>query len=146
MAKSKSSKPTKQASPIDVEARVKKLTRDAQSAIAMREKLNIRFTEDEIHRIQKAAEQSKKRVMPMLRKWVLDALENFESEQEIAKTGGAASPVARNIGSIYVQEKLEPQTGISYDQPILSSVEARLSALESLTAKIAAQMNIEKKY
>lgn len=149
MAKSKTSKSTKQIS-IDVEARTKKLTKDAQSAIAMREKLNIRFTDSEILRIQKAAEQSKKRVMPMLRKWVLDALEDYEAQQ----AGGTIQTInPTRVGKpLYVRESLDrhsenlyDQAPALYDQTPASSVEARLAALEFLMSQIAAQLNNKEK-
>jgi hypothetical protein len=145
MAKSKTTKPTKQQiSSIDVEARTNKLTRDAQSAIALREKLNIRFTQDEILRIQKAAEQSKKRVMPMLRKWVLDSLEAFETEQLGGRIPNATTPLKSNTASLYVRENLDPQSENLYDRPpAMQSIETRLSALEYLMAQIAAQLSKE---
>lgn len=60
--------------PEELEARRAKVKADAQKAIARREKLNIRFSEEEIFRIQKMAEQRGQRVMPMLYEWVIDAL------------------------------------------------------------------------
>lgn len=64
--------------PEERDARRQKVHEDAKRAIARREKLNIRFSEDEIARIQSMAERKGLRVMPMLYEWVIATLTNEE--------------------------------------------------------------------
>lgn len=70
------------AKPRKTEAEIAKRTAETKAAagraLAKTEKLNIRFTEEEILRIQAVAAKQKMRVMPMMREWVLKCLVEAE--------------------------------------------------------------------
>lgn len=108
-----------------LESRVAKTKTAAKKDLARREKLNIRFSEAEIERIFEAAERNNTRVMPMLRAWIIRALESDESRQGAGRKGLVYS--AESSGIVR-----EPSGG----DPLLilmnrlSDVETRVNRLE----------------
>ena len=71
--------PSKEPMTAKMKESVARVKSQALEAVARREKLNIRFTAEEIIRIHDAAVRNNVRVMPMLREWVIRALELDEN-------------------------------------------------------------------
>jgi hypothetical protein len=92
---------------VDVAARHKALVETAVDAVASRQKLNIRFSPDEIKRIRAAAERNEVRVMPLLKQWVLTCLEADEANAA-DKSGGkrkaSSSIVAESVSEYSVRD------------------------------------------
>lgn len=113
-----------------LESRVSNTKEAARKDLARREKLNIRFSEEEIGRIFEAAERNDTRVMPLLRTWVIAALENDEARTEKkARKRGYTYPFAKEGSDMVSEPTYSDSLLILMNR--LSDVETRLEILET---------------
>lgn len=113
-------------------ARTARTKAEARAIAAKSEKLNIRFTEDEITRIQNMSALKGVRIMPMLREWVLRGLAEAEYVEGAAQSNKAANETSQK--HLAVGENANAPYYPQRDETI-ASIDKTLRELASLLRK-----------
>ncbi|MDZ4834098.1 MAG: hypothetical protein SGJ27_10010 [Candidatus Melainabacteria bacterium] len=130
-------------------ARAAKRKIEAQERIARREKLNIRFSEEEIQSIYAAAERNHTPVMPMLRKWVLAALAQDEAESKRSgSTAQTRTPASSKLSVSEGTARYQSDAGgftengsPSIAKPSASVLESKLGSIETALNQLASALH-----